>query len=124
MQQVHGKRSPLERAKTQERIATYSVALIVGLVIVLIARAVTFSATQSAGSQERLMSLIMTIVQFIVTISTLMLVRHQVSIAVRQIEESEVVELRLQQLTEGVRKLAEAVQPDPRRPQAPPVKNR
>ena len=41
----HGPRSPLERAKKQEKIATYSIALIVGLVVVLIVRAVTFAGT-------------------------------------------------------------------------------
>jgi L-lactate utilization protein LutC len=81
----------------------------VGLVIILIVRAATFIGTQSAGDQGRILSLIMTIVQFIVTLSTLVLVRSQVSVAVHQIEQAEVNELRLQQLTEGVRKLAVAV---------------
>jgi hypothetical protein len=108
MQQVYGKRSPLERAKTQERIATYSLALIGGLVIILIARAATFAGAQASGDQERLMNLIMTIVQFLVTVSTLVLVRHQVSVAVHQIEQTEVSELRLQQLTAAVCKLVDA----------------
>lgn len=105
-------------------MATYSMALIVGLVVVLIVRAVSFSTTQSTGSEDRLMSLIMTIVQFILAISTLLLVRHQLSVAVRHIEQSEVVELRLQQLAEGVRKLVDAAQPDTRLPPGPLVKNR
>jgi hypothetical protein len=108
MQQGYGKRSPLERAKTQERIATYSLALIGGLVIILIARAMTFAAGQAAGDQDRLMNVSMTIVQFLVTVSTLVLVRHQVSVAVHQIEQTEISELRLQQLTAAVCKLADA----------------
>jgi hypothetical protein len=81
----------------------------VGLVIILIARAATFIGTPSADDQGRILSLIVTIVQFIVTLSTLMLVRGQVSVALHQIEQAEVNELRLQQLTEGMRKLADAV---------------
>lgn len=108
MEQGHSRRSPLERAKTQERIATYSIALIVGLVVVMLARAVTVTAAQSAADQGRTMSVIVTIVQLIVTISTLLLVRHQVHLAVQQIEQADAGELRLQQLTDQVRRLADA----------------
>jgi hypothetical protein len=105
----HGPRSPLERARTQEKIATYSIALIVGFVIVLIVRAVTFAGAQPPGDQARIMSTIMTIAQFLVALATLAVVRHQVRVAVNQIEQSEAGEVRLQILAHAIGELVDAI---------------
>ena len=105
----HGPRSPLERARTQEKIATYSIALIVGFVVVLIVRAVTVAGTQPPGDQARIMSTIMTIAQFLVTLATLAVVRHQVRVAVNQIEQSEAGEVRQQILAHAIGELVDAI---------------
>ncbi|HEV2739062.1 MAG TPA: hypothetical protein VGU66_10825 [Candidatus Elarobacter sp.] len=105
----HGSRSPLERARTQEKIATYSIALIVGFVVVLIVRAVTFAGTQPPGDQARIMSTIITIAQFLVTLATLAVVRHQVRVAVNQIEQSEAGEVRQQILAHAIGELVDAI---------------
>ena len=105
----HGPRSPLECARTQEKIATYSIALIIGFVVVLIVRAVTFAGTQPPGDQARMMSTIMTIAQFLVTLATLAVVRHQVRVAVNQIEQSEAGEVRLQILAHAIGELVDAI---------------
>ena len=108
----HGISSPLVRAKTQERIATYSIALVVGLVIVIVGRAIELASGQPTGEQQRTISAIMSVVQFIVTLATLALIRHQVSVAVHQIEQAEGGDLRLQQLTAAVRALVDAGRTD------------
>ena len=105
----HGPRSPLECARTQEKIATYSIALIIAIVIVLIVRAVTYAGTQSPGDQARMMNTIMTIAQFLVTLATLAVVRHQVRVAVNQIEQSEAGEVRLQILAHAIGELVDAI---------------
>jgi hypothetical protein len=105
---VHGMSSPLVRAKTHEKIATYSIALVVGLVVLIVGRAIEMASGESSGDQLRSMSVIIAVVQTIVTLATLALVRHQVSVAVHQIEQAEGGDLRLQQLTAAVRALADA----------------
>ena len=113
MEQLHptnqGPRSPLERARAQEKIATYSIALIIGFVVVLIVRAVIVVGTQPPGEQARMMNTMMTIAQFLVTLATLAVVRHQVRVAVNQIEQSEAGEVRLQILAHAIGELVDVI---------------
>jgi hypothetical protein len=101
------KRSPLEQAKTHERVATYSIALIVGVIAVLIASTVTVASTESPDARVRIVSAMAPIAQIIVSLATLALVRHQVSVAVGDIEQAEQTESRLLQLTAAIRVLLE-----------------
>jgi hypothetical protein len=105
---VRGMSSPLVRAKTHEKIATYSIAVVVGLVVVIVGRAIELASGEPSGDRLRMMSVIMSVVQTIVTLATLALIRHQVSVAVHQIEQAEGGDLRLQQLTAAVRALVDA----------------
>jgi ABC-type transport system involved in cytochrome bd biosynthesis fused ATPase/permease subunit len=114
-----GRRSPLQRAKAHESVATYSIGIVVAFVAVLIVRAVMVSSAEPAGDQQRLMSAVVTLVQFIVTLAALALIRNQISIAVRQIEQSAESEVRLVALTEAIHALAAAAPP---RPVPPPAR--
>jgi hypothetical protein len=98
-------RSPVQQAKARERTATYAVALIVGLVSVLIVRTLMLASTESAAAQDRLMSAIIPIALLIVSLTTLALVRYQMSVAVRNLEQAEHTASRLLQLVQAVHAL-------------------
>lgn len=98
--------SPLRQAKTHERDATYLIALIVPVIVALITRAIMVASVEPAAAQDRLMNAIVPIVQFIVSLSTLALVRHQVSVAVEQIEQAEHNEARVLRLADAVGELS------------------
>jgi len=97
------KRSPLQQAKTHERFATYSIALVVGVVGILIFRTIMVASAESFAGQERIMNAMVPVAQFLVSLTTLALVRYQVSVAVGQIEQAEQTEAQLLQLTAAVR---------------------
>ena len=103
------KRSPLQQAKTHERFATYSIALVVGVVGILIFRTIMVASAESFAGQGRIMSAMVPVAQFLVSLTTLALVRYQVSVAVGQIEQAEQTEARLLQLTAAVRALVETL---------------
>ncbi|HYZ17892.1 MAG TPA: hypothetical protein VE591_15885 [Candidatus Acidoferrum sp.] len=110
-------RSPLQQAKTRERVATYSIALVVGLVVVLIASAVMVASTESATGQLRLLGTIVLIAQLIVSLATLALVYRQTSVSVTDIEQVEQMARRIAQLSDAVRELKDPV----RNPAWPPA---
>jgi NADH:ubiquinone oxidoreductase subunit 6 (subunit J) len=101
------KPSPLQQARTHERVATYSIALIVGIVAVLIASTVMVASTESPDARVRIVSAMAPVAQIIVALATLALVRHQVSVTVGDIEQAEQTESRLLQLTAAIRALME-----------------
>ncbi len=101
-------RSPLQQAKRHERLATYSIALIVGIVVILVARSLMVAITESPTAQSRLMNAIFPVAQLIVSLATLALVHHQTSLAVRQMEQAEQTDTRISNLTEAVHALVEA----------------
>jgi uncharacterized membrane protein YkgB len=83
------KQPALERARSQEKRATYATALIVTLIVIVVGRAVQVASAEPAVDRQRLITTILTIVQVIVTLATLVLVRNQVSVAVHQMEQLE-----------------------------------
>ena len=97
------KRSPLQQAKAHERVATYSIALVAGVVGMLIFRTIMVASAESLAGQERIMNAMVPVAQFLVSLTTLALVRYQVSVAVGQIEQAEQTEAHLVQLTAAVR---------------------
>jgi hypothetical protein len=102
------KRSPLQQAKTHERVATYSIFLIVGIVVALVAGTFVVARAESPDAQARILSATTPIAQFIVSLATLALVRHQVSVAVGDIEQAEQTEGRLLHLTAAMSVMLES----------------
>jgi hypothetical protein len=87
--------SPLQRAKAHERRASYVIAGITGIILVLLFRSITIAATESAIAQERLLTFVVTIVQVAVSATSLVIVRHQVGLTTIEIEQAEQAEYRL-----------------------------
>jgi hypothetical protein len=114
---ANNKRSPLQQAKTRERVATYSIALIVGIVLVLTVSTIMVASSESPSAQARLMSAVIPVAQLIVSLATLALVQRQMSSAVRDVEQAEETASRLAELTDAVRVLQDAVRNPARAPQ-------
>jgi hypothetical protein len=87
--------SPLQRAKAHERRASYVIAGITGIILVLLFRSITIAATETAIAQERLLTFVVTIVQVAVSATSLVIVRHQVGLTTIEIEQAEQAEYRL-----------------------------
>ena len=112
MEQVKASRTkptPLEQAKSHERVALWSVALIIGVVAILIVRGIVVAAGESAAEQQRLMNVIAPVAQLIVSLATFALISNQVSVAVAQIGQGEHTEARLLQLDFAVHALGESL---------------
>jgi len=85
--------SPLQRAKAHERRASYVIAGITGIILVLLFRSITIAATETAIAQERLLTFVVTIVQVAVSATSLVIVRHQIGLTTIEIEQAEHAEL-------------------------------
>ena len=101
----HRRPTPLERAKSHQRIATYSIAVIVVFIAILVAAALTVGTGETAVERQRLMSVIEPFAQLLLSLATFVLIGNQVSVAVGQIEQAEESEARLLQLTAAARAL-------------------
>jgi hypothetical protein len=101
------KRSQLEHAQMGERMSTYSLALIVGIVVVLLGSAAMIAGSESAGDRPRLMIAIIAIAQLLVSLATLVLVHRSMSAAVRDGEQAEQTARHLRNLTHLVHELKE-----------------
>jgi hypothetical protein len=99
--------TPLQRARTHERLVTYVIAGITGIILIMIFRSVTIAVGETAVAQERLMALVVTIVQFAVSATSLVIVRSQVSVATIEIEQAEEADVRLRSLTVAVRSMVD-----------------
>lgn len=102
--------SPLERARRQEKIASASIVLIVGTVIVIVVRAGLYASTTPASEHGGTFSAVLAIAEFIVTLATLVLMRQQVQVAVHQIEHAEASQIQTRELAQAMQALARAVQ--------------
>jgi ABC-type transport system involved in cytochrome bd biosynthesis fused ATPase/permease subunit len=114
MEQLRASRTkptPLEQAKSHERAALWSVALIIGVVAILIVRGMVVAAGESAAEQQRLMNVVAPVAQLIVSLATFALIRNQVCVAVAQIGQAEHSEARLLQLAYAVHALDESLKP-------------
>jgi ABC-type transport system involved in cytochrome bd biosynthesis fused ATPase/permease subunit len=103
--------TPLEQAKSHEQAALWSVALVVGVVVIVIVRGLVVAAGETAAEQQRLMIAVAPVVQFVVSLATFALIRNQVSVAVAQIGQAEHSEARLLQLAYAVHALRESLNP-------------
>jgi hypothetical protein len=101
------KRSSLEHAKTGERVSTYSLALIVGIVAVLLGSAAVVAGSESAGERIRLMIAVIAMAQLLVSLTTLALVHRSTSAAIRDGEQAEHMARHLRNLTHLVHELKE-----------------
>jgi NADH:ubiquinone oxidoreductase subunit 6 (subunit J) len=90
-----------------ERVATYSLAVIVGIVVVLIGSAAMVAGSESAEDRVRLMIAIIAMAQLIVSLATLALVHRSMSAAVRDGEQAEQTARHLRNLTHLVHELKE-----------------
>ena len=92
-------RSPLERARSKERFATYAISIIIAVVVLLVARAFVGAPGDSVQDHFRLVAMIATFAQFVVAVTTLVIVRNQVSVAVHQIEHADASQSQIRDLT-------------------------
>jgi hypothetical protein len=86
---VSRKPVPLERAKSNERFAMYAITLVIGLVVVMVAKAIFIVNAMPPGHHAGFVNAVVTFAQLIVTLATLVLVGVQMRIAVRQLEQHE-----------------------------------
>jgi hypothetical protein len=87
--------SPLQRAKTHELRATYVIAGITGITLIMLFRSITIAATEPPIAQERLLEFVVTIVQVAVSATSLAILRYQVGLTTIEIEQAEQAEYRL-----------------------------
>jgi hypothetical protein len=98
-------RSPLRRAQSQERVATYAIFTIALAVLLVVGRAVVGVGGESVQDHERLIGAIATFAQVVVALTTLFLVRNQLKVAVHQMEQAELSGAALRDLARGVASL-------------------
>jgi len=100
--------TPLERARRQQKIATTSTVFVLAVVGFMLVRGF-FLESHAPVEHRNVMSAIVSFSEFVVTVATLALIRHQVGVAVHQIEQAEANEVQGRELAQAMQALAGAM---------------
>ena len=94
--------TPLAHARRKERTAAITIALIVGFVLVVVARTALYATHLGAGDRHHLVMLMLSFIECTLALTAVLAIRQLLRITVDQIEQSQASQIQTRELTQAL----------------------